>query len=205
MKFFSLGLAALISVSLIGSAGAEQTITKRIGEGISGIFKQKDRYRPQEVPSSLMSKDQVDRISRKSSARTHEARGGELTTYNPIARAHKDFAETIYFDTAKFDLSDKDKNTISELVKRSEKMSDFEFVVSGHTDRHGSHKDNLLLSQNRSLAVVDHLLYKSVPYGKIVIESLSEERPAVGGITRYGDRKNRRVDIYLRFISPNSK
>ena len=171
-----------------------------IAAAVSVLAGCSSRYDIPELPDSLMSPAEVELAERASSIRVERAELGVLSKYNPYARGHKDFSQTVYFGTGKSALSDEDKLSLRELVNRSEGYSDYMFVVSGHTDRHGSDALNERLSKERSKAVVDELLYLSVPYGKIVVEEKANREPHVIGVTSYGDRKNRRAEIELIFV-----
>ncbi len=159
-----------------------------------------DRYSIPELPATLMSPAEVGAIDDASSAKTHTAKGAVLEHYDPFARSHKDYREVFHFDTGKHELSVKDKESLDALVKRSEKFSDFEFVVTGHTDRHGKESANDVLSQKRADAVLAYLWEKQVPHSKIVVKAVSERKLAVIGTSKYGDRKNRRVEVELYYI-----
>ena len=69
--------------------------------------------------------------------------------------------------------------------------------VDGHTDNQGFRKDNLVVAQKRTEAVVDYLLSQGVPKDLIVSRWHGERYPAAPNNTAAGRAKNRRVTIRL--------
>jgi outer membrane protein OmpA-like peptidoglycan-associated protein len=92
----------------------------------------------------------------------------------------------------------------NELVKAKKKLnsagvSNFKFVVSGHTDSRGNASHNKELSARRAAVIQRELVQKGVPAGDIESEGLGFERPLVKpDNTPAKQAKNRRYEIQVR-------
>jgi outer membrane protein OmpA-like peptidoglycan-associated protein len=65
--------------------------------------------------------------------------------------------------------------------------------VEGHTDKLGSKRENLELSQQRAAAVRDYLVSKGVAAERLEAVGYGEDRPIASNKTKEGREKNRRV------------
>ncbi|WP_299440121.1 outer membrane beta-barrel protein [uncultured Rhodospira sp.] len=69
--------------------------------------------------------------------------------------------------------------------------------VTGHTDRAGPSKYNLILSQQRAKAVMDRLIAQGVPLGDIAVFAKGEDEPLIPTADGVIEAQNRRVEIIL--------
>ena len=105
----------------------------------------------------------------------------------------------IYFPFDVFDPEDPFNDGIFSLVvSTAEKVSDKPIQITGHTDRAGSDKYNMVLSEKRSISVKAALIERGVDAKRMNVFFLGEESPATA--TRDGVRSdnNRRVEIIIR-------
>jgi outer membrane protein OmpA-like peptidoglycan-associated protein len=104
--------------------------------------------------------------------------------------------ERVYFDTdratirpASFPLLDE---LAALLVARPELGA---LEIAGHTDNTGSASHNQTLSEQRALAVRDHLAAKGVSPDRLTANGYGESRPLASNDTEAGQDKNRRVEF----------
>ena len=70
--------------------------------------------------------------------------------------------------------------------------------IEGHTDAQGGTRGNQALSQQRAIAVREHLLARvPIPSSRVEATGLGEERPIASNETEEGRARNRRIEIVL--------
>ena len=70
--------------------------------------------------------------------------------------------------------------------------------IEGHTDSQGGTRGNQALSQQRAIAVREHLLARvPIPSSRVEATGLGEERPIASNETEEGRARNRRIEIVL--------
>ncbi|HYQ39622.1 MAG TPA: OmpA family protein [Pseudomonas sp.] len=67
--------------------------------------------------------------------------------------------------------------------------------VAGHTDSVGSDAYNQKLSERRARSVMNYLIDRGVPAGKLSIEGFGESKPVGDNATEAGRAQNRRVEL----------
>ncbi len=67
--------------------------------------------------------------------------------------------------------------------------------LSGHTDNVGSDDSNQKLSENRAKAVVDYLIQKGIPAGRMIYKGYGEAQPIATNDTEEGRQENRRTEF----------
>jgi outer membrane protein OmpA-like peptidoglycan-associated protein len=67
--------------------------------------------------------------------------------------------------------------------------------VSGHTDKRGGDAANQRLSENRANAVVEALVQRGVPVGRLQPKGYGETKPLDAADTQEAYTKNRRIDF----------
>ena len=75
-------------------------------------------------------------------------------------------------------------------------------VVQGYTDRVGSDAYNAGLSDRLARDVQDRLMAHGVPASAIVVQSFGESRPAFDTPDGQADKRNNRVEIWIRGAEP---
>jgi len=102
----------------------------------------------------------------------------------------------IYFD---FDSSKvtADAQIVIEEASSAASKSSSKVILTGHADRSGSEKYNLVLSTHRTDSVAEALEQKGVSRGQIRSNAYGESKPAVATPDGVKEPKNRRVEIRL--------
>ncbi|MFQ5679749.1 MAG: OmpA family protein [Gemmatimonadota bacterium] len=87
------------------------------------------------------------------------------------------------------------------LTKLQQVLREFpgaRITVEGHTDSRGNDEANRALSQQRAIAVREHLLTSmAISSSRITAVGLGEERPIASNETATGREKNRRIEVIL--------
>ncbi len=104
--------------------------------------------------------------------------------------------KNIFFDTKKTELK---PESIVELDKVIELMNDnpkLKILISGYTDNVGKAQDNLVLSNGRSLAVVNYLLAsKQIAKDRLQFKGFGSAKPIADNNTEQGKSLNRRTGL----------
>lgn len=103
------------------------------------------------------------------------------------------------FDSTKFSgrQTEAQLGTIANAMKGARKVR---FLIEGHTDHRGEANYNQSLSEDRSVAVLDHLIQQGVSEDQLVALGYGEKDPVATNETDEGRQLNRRVVI--RRIAP---
>lgn len=76
-------------------------------------------------------------------------------------------------------------------------------VVEGHTDSRGDEEENRILSQERAIAVREHILtHMPLSADRVSATGLGESRPIASNDTEEGRTLNRRIDVVLELPRP---
>lgn len=102
---------------------------------------------------------------------------------------------TYYFGYDRFDLEEKDIQSIHAHAKRAVNSPNARIRVEGHTDERGSREYNVALGERRANAVANLLMLKGVGQHQISVVSYGKEKPDVAGHDESTWSKNRRAVI----------
>ena len=123
-----------------------------------------------------------------------------LLLFSVFVAAQEEVVQSVYFDTSKFNLDEKQGNTVVDFIKNTDSTRIESIQIFGYTDDIGKEAYNFKLSTNRANAIREKLILSGIKNkiivtiegkGRIlidddVVENLPEKRS-----------KNRRVDIVL--------
>lgn len=105
----------------------------------------------------------------------------------------------IYFP---FDGSDPEdpfnEEIFSLIVSTAKKVADKSIQVTGHTDRAGNSKYNMVLSEKRAISVKAALIERGVDAKRMNVFYMGEESPATATKDGVRSDNNRRVEIVIR-------
>ncbi len=105
----------------------------------------------------------------------------------------------IKFEVGKAQLLDSSKKAIKDLADVMKKVSTLRVYVVGHTDDTGESKDNLLLSNERAIAVVKQLISQhKIAKERLLAFGAGPYVPVGNNANEEGKALNRRVDIVKR-------
>lgn len=113
--------------------------------------------------------------------------------------------ETFYFDNGSSYLPSGANSKIRQIVKEAKKNNAFVRVMGYASSRTrntdmASHKmANFKVSQARAEAVAAALKRAGMPSNKILVEAMSDNRPAYLEVMPEGERLNRRAEVYISY------
>jgi len=108
--------------------------------------------------------------------------------------------ESIYFETAKYDLTAESKSTLDNLLDSLEKFQTYKIFIKGNTDNVGDSAYNKALSELRINSTVDYFTNHDISKSVFTTAAFGEEQPIVANVSDHGKQRNRRVDISISFI-----
>ena len=100
----------------------------------------------------------------------------------------------VYFDTNKYNINEKSKQTLDKLAAILKEYPDTNVLVAGHTDSVGAEAYNQKLSEKRAKAVAEVLAGYGVEKAKISTVGYGELKPIATNKTKEGRAQNRRVE-----------
>lgn len=101
-------------------------------------------------------------------------------------------ADTIYFDTDRFNIDSQDAAALRRQAEYMLQYSGSTATVEGHADERGTRDYNLALAERRANAAKNYLVSLGVPAGRLRTVSYGEERPAATGSNQAAWEQNRR-------------
>ena len=104
---------------------------------------------------------------------------------------------SIYFGGGSYYISEEQRLDIQEFIHKIPHVEQYSITIHSHTDNIGGVEFNNWLSQMRSHAALEELLFNSIREEMIEIKDFGLHNPIYDNATWEGRRKNRRVDIFL--------
>jgi len=126
-----------------------------------------------------------------------EIPGAEVERVGEGINVTFDEASGVYFDTEKYNINAKSKETLNKLAGIFKEYPKSNILVEGHTDDTGSESYNLTLSKNRAQAVSGYLVNNGVSSGRFDTKWYGESQPKYDNTTADGRAKNRRVELAI--------
>ena len=101
----------------------------------------------------------------------------------------------IYFRSGSSELTAKDKTVLDHASRAYNEGKPIVMVVSGTSDRSGTPRANLTLSQKRATAVLNGLIGRGIPADRFQVLAKGETELPVPTARGVAESKNRRVEI----------
>ena len=108
----------------------------------------------------------------------------------------------VYFDTNKYNINEKSKETLNKLIAVLKEYPETNVVVAGYTDSVGKDEYNMGLSKRRAQSVTNYFTSNGLAASRFTTKWFGEQNPVADNGTPEGRAKNRRVNIA---IIPNEK
>lgn len=175
-------------------------VNKKVDAVSAEVEQTQERVRQNEV--------QIGKVSEESQAGIAEAKGSAAAAMDKANEAEQAAKgklvytltvsnDKVQFPFAKSELSDEAKALIDdEIGPFVQENAGVWFEVEGHTDASGDAAYNMLLGEERAMAVRDYLAKAhGIALSRLEVISYGEEEPAAENDTREGRSQNRRVVI----------
>ncbi|KHK90062.1 peptidoglycan-binding protein [Novosphingobium malaysiense] len=117
----------------------------------------------------------------------------------PVAGSQADFvakmmgADTIYFDTDKYDIDAQDQQALARQAQWLMQYSNKRATIEGHADERGTREYNLALGERRANAAKNYLVSLGVDASRLSTISYGKERPVALGSNEQAWAQNRRA------------
>jgi len=117
----------------------------------------------------------------------------------PVAGSQADFvakmmgADTIYFDTDKYDIDSMDQQALAKQAQWLMQYPNKRATIEGHADERGTREYNLALGERRANAAKNYLVSIGIPANRIRTVSYGKERPVALGSNEAAWAQNRRA------------
>ena len=108
--------------------------------------------------------------------------------------------QNIFFETGSTTLETRSQVEINYLYTLLTEYPDMKIEIIGHTDDVGKDQDNLLLSQQRALAVRQALLSEGIAGERLSYTGKGESEPVANNDSKEGRQANRRTEFVI--LSP---
>ncbi len=105
--------------------------------------------------------------------------------------------DNVYFDSGKSSLKPESNTELNELYEYLSLKKEVNIQISGHTDNVGNDNSNLLLSENRAIAVKSFLVAKGIASHRIQTKAFGESSPIATNDTEEGRATNRRIEVLV--------
>lgn len=114
----------------------------------------------------------------------------------PIKAGASIVLKNIFFDTKKSVLKPASIAELNNVIRLMNDNPTLKIQISGHTDNVGKPQDNLLLSNDRALAVVKYLLAsQQIARDRLQSKGLGASQPIADNTTEEGKARNRRTEL----------
>jgi len=114
----------------------------------------------------------------------------------PIEAGASIVLKNIFFDTKKTDLKPESIAELNMVIKLMNDNPNLKILISGHTDNVGKPQDNLVLSNNRALAVIKYLLAsQQISKERLQYKGFGATKPIADNATDAGKASNRRTEM----------
>ncbi len=115
----------------------------------------------------------------------------------PFRAGEKEILKNVFFDIDKADLRKQSKTELDRLYKKISKQKNIMVQISGHTDNRSSHEYNQVLSEARSVSVVQYLIDKGFDSKRIFARGYGETQPIDTSNTEESHQLNRRTEYLI--------
>lgn len=128
-------------------------------------------------------------------AETAEQKLPETETPKVYETGKSHIFKNIVFESGKTDLLPSSFEELNELAQFLGSNHALRAKITGHTDNVGKKEDNLALSINRALKVLNYLEEKKINPSRLSSEGKGDSEPIAPNDTEEGRQKNRRVEV----------
>ena len=113
----------------------------------------------------------------------------------PIEKGASIILKNIFFETKKANLQITSFAELDKVALLMLENPSLIIQISGYTDNVGKPVDNLLLSNNRSKAVINYLLKKGIAIKRLLGKGFGETKPIASNNTELSKAQNRRTEM----------
>jgi len=120
---------------------------------------------------------------------------GSMKLYDRVITDGKFVTNGIRFDVGKASIRPESMGVINQIYKMMDEYPELKFSVEGHTDSDGDDMSNLVLSEERALAVISKLQAMGITSDRFEAKGFGESKAIDTNNTPEGKANNRRVEF----------
>jgi len=114
----------------------------------------------------------------------------------PIEPGARIVLKNIFFDSKKTELKPESMAELNSVIQLMNDNPNLKILISGYTDNVGKPQDNITLSNNRALSVIQYLLSsRKIAKDRLQYKGFGETKPIADNTTEEGRAKNRRTEM----------
>lgn len=114
-----------------------------------------------------------------------------------ISRGKSVVLENIFFGFNSFELGEKSKTELEQVLAFLRLNPTVQVEIAGHTDNVGSEAYNLTLSKKRALSVTDYLIQAGVDKGRVTPKGYGSQKPIKNNDSEENRQQNRRIEFRI--------
>jgi outer membrane protein OmpA-like peptidoglycan-associated protein/Tol biopolymer transport system component len=115
----------------------------------------------------------------------------------PIQAGRKVVLKNIFFDVDLYALKPESKVELDKLATLLKNNPLLSIEVSGHTDNTGNKQKNIILSNNRAIAVKEYLITQGIEQKRLLAKGYGDTQPIADNKTEAGRTSNRRTEFKI--------
>jgi len=120
------------------------------------------------------------------------------TLSNTLTNSELFNVDDVLFEVGKYDINDKNVNSINQVIKILTENSNSVVELDGHADLTGDVCKNLILSEKRAKSVQKYLVSKGIDSKRIITKGFGTAQPKDENKTETGRAHNRRVTFLIK-------
>jgi outer membrane protein OmpA-like peptidoglycan-associated protein len=113
---------------------------------------------------------------------------------NPIKIGEKMQLANVFYEVDSWQLKKESISELNNLASLISENKDIIIEICGYTDSTGSDEYNIALSEKRALSVVNYLINKGIPSGRLKYKGYGNTSPIGDNVTSEGRKLNRRTE-----------
>ncbi len=113
----------------------------------------------------------------------------------PIESGSVSILNNIFFETDKYELKEKSKTELNNVIRFLEQNPDVKIEISGHTDDVGTATYNMNLSRRRAESVYQYLINQGVDDNRLNSSGYGQTNPAFPNDSEENRARNRRIEF----------
>jgi outer membrane protein OmpA-like peptidoglycan-associated protein len=113
---------------------------------------------------------------------------------NPIKIGEKMQLANVFYEIDSWQLKKESISELNNLASLISENKDIIIEICGYTDSTGSDEYNIALSEKRALSVVNYLINKGIPPGRLKYKGYGNTSPIGDNVTSEGRKLNRRTE-----------
>lgn len=114
-----------------------------------------------------------------------------------ISRGKSVVLQNIFFEFNSFELGDKSKTELEQVVAFLRLNPTVQVEIAGHTDNVGSEAYNLTLSKKRALSVTHYLLQAGIDKTRVNPKGYGSQKPIKSNDSEENRQQNRRIEFLI--------